>query len=81
MDEEKKLQLEYRFHHRRQIAKISFGLMSGTLLGLIFYAVSSDIAATRVSNIQWLVGTACGLWSSLVLGYYVAASYEQTRSQ
>ena len=79
MDEEKKLILEYRFHHRRQIAKISFALMSVTLVGLIFYALSSDVAAQRVSTIQWLVGTACGLWSSLVLGYYVAASYEQTR--
>lgn len=81
MGEETKLILEYRFHHRRQIAKISFSLMSVTLIGLIFYALSSDAAAQRVSQIQWLVGIATSLWSALILGYYVAASYEQGRAQ
>ena len=76
-----KSEQDLRFHHRRQIAKISFGLMSGTIICLILYALSSDEAAQRVSTIQWLVGTAAGLWSTLVLGYYAAASYEQTRTQ
>lgn len=71
---------ESRFHNRRRIAKQSFTLMSGTIIGLIAFALSSDEAAQRVSNIQWLVGTAAGLWSTLVLGYYAAASYEQGRA-
>lgn len=70
---------EARFAHRRQIAKQSFILMSACLVGLIVYAVTSDQAAQRVMNIQWLIGTASGLWSTLILGYYAAASYEQGR--
>jgi preprotein translocase subunit SecF len=70
---------EFRFHHRRKIAKTSFNVMSIMMIALIAYALTSDEAARRISTIQWLVGTAAGLWSSLILGYYVAASYEQTR--
>jgi len=55
--------------------------MSLTLLGLIIFALFSDENAARVANIQWLIGTAGGLWSSLTLGYYVSASYEQGRAQ
>lgn len=76
MDQE---QLDLRFRNRRQIAKISFGLMSLTLLGLIGAALYSDEMAQRIQNIQWLIGTATGLWSTLILGYYIAASYEQGR--
>ena len=72
---------EARFHNRRHIAKTSFFLMSGTIISLIAFALSSDEAAQRVSTIQWLVGTAAGLWSTLVLGYYAAASYEQGRAK
>lgn len=70
---------EQRFKHRRQIAKYSFAFMSATLVTVIVYALTSDEAATRVGNIQWLIGTATGLWSTLTLGYYAAASYEQGR--
>ena len=68
-------QVEMRLHNRRQIAKWSFSLMSVTLLALV-----SDENAARVANIQWLIGTAGGLWSTLTLGYYVSASYEQGRA-
>lgn len=73
-------QMNARFKHRRRIAIISFFLMSASLLGLIALAVSSDEMAQRMQNIQWLIGTATGLWSTLILGYYVAASYEQGRA-
>lgn len=78
MDQEER---EARFHNRRRIAKTSFTLMSGTLIGLIVFALTSDAAAQRVSQVQWLVGTAAGLWSTLVLGYYAVASYEQGRAK
>lgn len=74
-------QVEIRLHNRRRIAKHSFMLMSGTVLGLIAFALTSDAAAQRVSQIQWLVGIATSLWSALILGYYAAASYEQGRAQ
>lgn len=72
---------QLRFHHRRKIAKTSFNTMSILLISLIAYALTSDAAAQRVSTIQWLIGTAAGLWSTLILGYYAAASYEQGRAK
>lgn len=75
------LEADARFKHRRRIAGVSFVLMSGTLLGLIGAALYSDTLAARIENIQWLIGTASGLWSTLVLGYYAAASYEQGRAK
>lgn len=72
-------QSDMRFKNRRMIAKWSFILMSFTLIGLIIFALFSDENAARVANIQWLIGTAGGLWSTLTLGYYVSASYEQGR--
>jgi len=70
-------EMNNRFMHRRRIAQWSFALMSLTLLGLIVFALISDGNAQRVANIQWLIGTEAGLWSTLTLGYYAAASYEQ----
>ena len=70
---------EARFQHRRRIAQASFNFLSLTLVVVIAFALTSDEAAKRVSAIQWLLGTATGLWSTLVLGYYAAASYEQGR--
>ena len=72
---------ELRFHHRRKIAKTSFNTMSIMLVVLIAFGLTSDAAAQRISTIQWLIGTAGGLWSTLVLGYYAAASYEQARDK
>lgn len=73
--------VEIRFSHRRKIAQWSFALMSLLLVGLIIAGVSSDAISDRIQNIQWLVGTAAGLWSTLILGYYASASYEQGRMQ
>ena len=70
---------EARFQHRRRIAQWSFVFLSATLVVVIGFALTSDEAAARVSAIQWLLGTATGLWSTLILGYYAAASYEQGR--
>lgn len=70
---------EARFQHRRRIAQASFTCLSAVLVLVIAYALTSDEAAARVSAIQWLLGTATGLWSTLILGYYAAASYEQGR--
>lgn len=70
---------ESRFQHRRRIAQSSFWFMSFILVVVIAFALSSDEAAARVAAIQWLIGTATGLWSTLILGYYAAASYEQGR--
>lgn len=74
-------QNEVRFKNRRQIAKVSFWLMSGLIIGLVGIALTSDVMAQRIQNIQWLVGSATGMWSVLILGYYAAASYEQGQAK
>ena len=74
-------QVNIRFKSRRRIAGWSFVLMSATLIVLIAGSVISDTFAARAANIQWLIGTAAGLWSTLTLGYYAATSYEQGKVQ
>jgi hypothetical protein len=73
------MNVEARFQHRRKIAKTSFILMSGTLILLVLLGLYSAEMTQRLSDLRWLITTATGLWSTLILGYYVAASYEQGR--
>lgn len=70
---------EQRFQHRRKIAKTSFVLMSGTIIILVSLGLYSAELAQRMEDMRWLITTATGLWSTLILGYYIAASYEQGR--
>lgn len=70
---------EARFQHRRKIAKTSFVLMSGTIIVLVSLGLYSADMAQRLDDMRWLITTATGLWSTLILGYYIAASYEQGR--
>ena len=73
-------QNDIRFNNRRRIAKQSFVMLSMTILLLLSLGLFSDDMAQRVKMMEWLVTTATGLWGVLVLGYYAAASYEQTRA-
>jgi len=70
---------EQRFQHRRRIAKISFFLMSSFIVVLVSLGLYSAELAQRMEDMRWLITTATGLWSTLILGYYIAASYEQGR--
>lgn len=70
-------ELERRFRYRRRVATWSFALMSAMFVCLIIVALQSETAVDRISRIQWLIGTASGLWSSIVLGYFALSSYEQ----
>lgn len=73
------MNMNERFHHRRKIAQVSFYMMSTIIMTLIAVGLSSDEIANRLTDLRWLITTATGLWSTLILGYYVAASYEQGR--
>jgi len=68
-----------RFRNRRRIANVSFTLMSGTIIVLVLLGLFVDGMAQKLEDMRWLITTATGLWSALILGYYVAASYEQGR--
>lgn len=73
-------QMNLRFRHRRRIALASFVMMSLMIIGLLLFGLLVEGAAAKLEDMRWLVTTGTGLWSTLVLGYYVAASYEQGRS-
>lgn len=73
-------QMNLRFRHRRRIALASFVMMSLMISGLLLFGLLVEGAAEKLEDMRWLVTTGTGLWSTLVLGYYVAASYEQGRS-
>ena len=73
-------QMNLRFRHRRRIALASFVLMSCMVLGLLLFGLIVDGASAKLEDMRWLITTGTGLWSTLVLGYYIAASYEQGRS-
>jgi len=72
-------QMEARFRHRRWIAKASFYCLSAGLPLLIAVGLVFPETAKTMTDLRWLITTATGLWSTLILGYYVAASYEQGR--
>lgn len=76
-----KEEMDLRFKNRRRIALVSFALMSLVLVGLVIASVMSDQVSQRIATVQWLIGTATGMWSSLILGYFASASYEQARAQ
>jgi len=71
--------MNLRFRHRRRIALASFIMMSTMILGLLLLGLLMDGASAKLEDMRWLITTGTGLWSTLVLGYYIAASYEQGR--
>ena len=73
-------QMNLRFRHRRRIALASFIMMSSTIILLIPIGLFVEGAAQSMEDIRWIITTGTGLWSALILGYYVAASYEQGKS-
>ena len=72
-------QMDARFKHRRRIAIASFYLMSGGLVLLVAAGLAFPTILASMNDLRWLITTATGLWSTLILGYYVVASYEQGR--
>lgn len=72
-------QIDLRFKHRRRIALASFILISGLLVGLLVIGLIQPATVATMNDLRWLITTATGMWSTLILGYYVAASYEQGR--
>lgn len=71
------VQTNIRFRHRRRIALASFIMMSVVINGLLIFGLFIEGATSKLEDMRWLITTGTGLWSTLVLGYYVAASYEQ----
>lgn len=72
-------QMNSRFKHRRIIAQISFFLSTIVGIGLIVIAIRWPETQKPINDIRWHITALFGLWTTLILGYYIAASYEQGR--
>lgn len=66
-----------KFRNRRRMAWLSFGLL--TLIGaaLIFYGATDATAASNINAMSFLIGTVFGVWASIVLSYFGAATLTQ----
>lgn len=73
-------EMNLRFRNRRRIAIVSFALMSLMIFGLVLLGLFVDGVSQKLEDMRWLITTGTGLWSTLILGYYIVASYEQGRS-
>lgn len=80
MNELTQEQMDMRFRNRRKVALASFILMSAVILSLLGIGLFSEEARKGINDMRWLLTTATGLWTTLVLGYYISASYEQGRA-
>lgn len=72
-------EMNLRFSNRRFLAKLSFYFASAVGISLILSALLSDDLAKRIGEIQWLVGTVIGMFTTVLTWYYTATSYEQAR--
>ena len=72
-------QIADRFVNRRQMAWWSFYLIAFVGTALIFFGLWSDDYATRIDRISFIVGTVFGVWAGIVLAYFGASAYSDTR--
>lgn len=70
-----------KFHNRRKMAWRSWWLLTLVGIGLIGFSLSSDEAAARVAASAWVIGVVGGVWASIVLSYFGAASLSDWRTQ
>jgi hypothetical protein len=72
-------QLVDRYKNRRKMAWISFYCIciGGTIL--ISLGLFSDVLSTRLNSISFMIGTVFGVWGGIVLAYFGASAYTDTR--
>jgi len=61
--------------NRKRMAWCSFGLIAGVSLYLLWFGLQSDTNAARVNALSFVYGTALGVWISIVLAYFGAATF------
>lgn len=68
-----------KFKNRRKMAWRSWWLLSVAGIALVAFSVSSDAAASRVDASSWAITVVFGVWASIVLTYFGAASLSDWR--
>ena len=71
------VEIEVRFVNRRKIARWSFALLSASMILLVSLDVTSDEFTNRILVMLPIIIIATTVWTTLILGYYASASYEQ----
>ncbi len=66
-----------RFVNRRRMAKRSFWMICACGLAIVTFALSSDVHAARVEASSWIITLIFGVWISIVLTYFGAASLDE----
>lgn len=66
-----------RFKNRRRMAWRSFYALFTLGPALIAFSLSSDAAAARVATSSTLITLVFGVWISIVLTYFGAASFSE----
>lgn len=59
-----------RYRNRRKMAWLSFVCITISFAALIWFGLTSDERAERVSSLSFLLGSAYGLWTTIILAYY-----------
>ena len=59
-----------RYRNRRRMAWLSFVCITVSFAALIAFGLSSDARAERISSLSFLLGSAYGLWTTIILAYY-----------
>lgn len=70
-----------KFRNRRKMAWRSWWLIAICGIGLLLFGLSSDEYAARVSSLDYVITVIFGVWATIVLTYFGAASMVDFRSR
>jgi len=68
-----------QFKNRRKMAWLSFWFLSGGATILVIAGLAFTGVADRVSAMSFVLGTVFGVWASVILAYFGASTFTQTR--
>ncbi len=68
-----------QFKNRRRMAWLSFWFLSLGAMVLLSVGLAFDGIADRISALSFLLGTVFGVWASVILAYFGASTFQQTR--
>jgi hypothetical protein len=70
-----------KFRNRRKMAWRSWWLIAACGIGLLLFGLMSDEYAARVSSLDYVITVIFGVWATIVITYFGAASMVDFRSR
>jgi len=68
-----------QFKNRRKMAWLSFWFLSVGAMVLVVAGMTFTGVADRVQAMSFVLGTVFGVWASVILAYFGASTFTQTR--